>query len=291
MAEVVDSDEEEEDMFIQGGGATAAVSFYSAELDEDDDDKDLDEDSDGETPVPVQPRGPRSRLNRDLRPKSREKVIEIPDEAPSEAPAVEKKSVFDNNSDDDVIDVFDHVEVDVEGQQAHMRALALIEEANQLISTKGDERQIEMDAEEYAKRASAEAAKRDGSRERMARMNPERSAGTKPPHLPHPSLSGGTTSPGSAGHANGNGVSATAGAADGGGVPITLRVRHGDNSIKMKILTTDPLRKMLAPFCGRFNIDASKAVMEVDGEIVEEVDTAATYDLENNNLIEIRVRK
>lgn len=288
MAEVVLDSDDDDDIFIQGGGAGAAVSFYSAKnLVDEDDDLDLDDDDDESTVVPVQPRGPRSRLNQGLRGKKPAPVVAIPDDddKPPDEATVTKKSVFDADADDDVDVIPEVADVnDFEGQLTHLRAMQAIESAKMLLD-KGDEQKIERDAMEYAKRVSAENAKRERSRDLLAR---EKQARAAPAHLPQPPNGG--TFAGTAGQLNGNKTSCTSGSG-GGGEPITLRVRHGDNSIKVKVLTTDPLRKILPPFCTRFNIELTKAVMEVDGEEVEEADTAQTYELENNNIIDIRVRK
>lgn len=72
---------------------------------------------------------------------------------------------------------------------------------------------------------------------------------------------------------------------------IRLRVRYEKEVVKMKILKSDPLIMMLKPFCERTKLDLNKAVMEVDGEEVDDDDTPDTYDLEDDNLIEVRCRK
>lgn len=290
MAEVVLDSDDDDDIFIQGGGAGAAVSFYSAKnLDDDDDDLDLDDDDDESTIVPVQPRGPRSRLNQGLHRKKSAPVVAIPDDdnKPPEEATVTKKSVFDADSEDDVEVIPQVADArDFEGQLAQLRAMQAIESAKMLLD-KGDEQKIERDAMEYAKRVSAENAKRERSRDLLAR---EKQARASPAHLPRPP-SGGSVA-GTSGPLNGNEASgATGDGDDESGDPILLRVRNGDNSIKVKFLTTHPLLRILPPFCIRFNIDLAKAVMEVDGETVEEADTAQTYELENNNIVDIRVRK
>lgn len=83
----------------------------------------------------------------------------------------------------------------------------------------------------------------------------------------------------------------SAGTEDGDGATIVLRVRHGAKVVKMKILQAEPLLRMLQPFCEKIGVDVAKAVMEVDGVEVEENDTSQTYELEDNNIVEVRLRK
>lgn len=71
--------------------------------------------------------------------------------------------------------------------------------------------------------------------------------------------------------------------------PIMLKVRAPGHTLKMRIRTNDPLKKMLEPFCKKFGLDVAAAVMEVDGEQVDDMDTAATYDLTDNEMVDIRI--
>ncbi len=281
---VPDSDDDDEDMFIMRGGASAAVSIYSSApitMDDDNDDDDDDDVIEVFEEKKKKKRGRRARLNDDLRPKSHE-VVAIDDETdsnPTTTPA--KPSVFSSLDDDAVCVIPEDDPLVSVADDTQYRAQLAIANARELLGNKGDEEKIERDAELYAQRMAAENARRERHIKAMVAMGKARAV---PPKSSSPSSTSGATIP------NANAAPGATQSASGG-KPITLRVRAGANSIKMKILTSDPLRKMLQPFCTRFNIELSKAVMEVDGEEIEEGDTATTYDLEDNNIIDVRVRK
>lgn len=74
------------------------------------------------------------------------------------------------------------------------------------------------------------------------------------------------------------------------GTPIVLKVRCGEHVHKLRIRTTDRLYKMLGPFCKKFGLDASRAVMEVDGEVITPSDTPNTYDLDDLTVVDVFIR-
>lgn len=73
------------------------------------------------------------------------------------------------------------------------------------------------------------------------------------------------------------------------GKTVTLKLRTKDNNILARIRTTDPLKKALEAFCRRFKLDASKAKLEIDGDIVGDDETPDTYDLEDRSIVEVLI--
>lgn len=73
-------------------------------------------------------------------------------------------------------------------------------------------------------------------------------------------------------------------------IPVVLKVRCGPNVHKLRIRKTDRLLKMLAPFCKKFNLDVSRAEMQVDGESVGTEDTPITHDLEDMMMVDVVIR-
>lgn len=73
------------------------------------------------------------------------------------------------------------------------------------------------------------------------------------------------------------------------GEAIKLNVRLGNEYKKVvRIRMRANLLSIIVPFCKAFNnLDDKKVRMEIDGEIVEEGQTAEDYDLEENNVIDL----
>lgn len=267
--------DDDDDMFIMKGGAASAVSIYTGfnnELKGDDGDDD-DEDDD------LLEARPRHRRRRRKSGGTVAMTSEAEDrETPSSSTAVDKDeatrpatSVFDSiSADEENCDADAYrdncvTEVDLMQRQAAIS----IANARRLLSTEANEEGIERDAELFARQEAERARRLDEIRPRATdtRDMPRPVPAVTPVNRQQPASS---CSEGEA---------------------IVLRVRCADQSVKMKIRTTDPLLKMLRPFCTRFGFDVRRAVMEVDGEEIVEGDTPSTYDLEENSIVDVRLRK
>lgn len=75
------------------------------------------------------------------------------------------------------------------------------------------------------------------------------------------------------------------------GAPIKFKVQMGDNRMAVRVRTTDPLLRMLKPFCDKYGVDASTVVMKVDGEIVGEKDTAETLECDEGMQIDVEAKR
>lgn len=285
--EVSSGDDDDDDMFIRNSGASAAVSIYASEPaagDDDDDDDDL-----STAALPVVPakrrRRRRGRLHH-ARPAPAQ-VIDLDGDGSDDA-TLRPSSVFTTIRDDDVavvdVDSFAAVEDDAVTSAAartQLQAQLALASAKQHLRGAPLEERL---AEEAAREAHIEAARAEASasaerRERekaAARERAAREAATEA------SLSAARAAKAGANPAAAEPVAA--------GPVVTLRLRCGNNSVRVKLPRADPLRKMLPPFCARFNLDMAKAIMEVDGEEVEKEDTADTHDLDDDFLVDIRVR-
>lgn len=289
-----DEDDDDSDLFMKRDGTSGAVSYFALAAaqnttsngsDDDDEEEDL-----GALP-PVSRR--RKRRGRAIK-ERRVDVVDVDAEPIAEtttasAPASVFSStpvgmtgdteVIDLDGDEGVINQTDEVSTAAARTQARaeellshrrrQRGLTLEESIEEEARQEAAKKEQERKRAEEAERAKAEAAAREAKRradEAAARL----AAATR------------TTSDDTGG-ANGEAV----------GPSITLKVRYAETSktLRMKIHKGDPLVKMLPMFCEKLNIEFAKAVMEVDGEEVENEDTAETYDLEDMNLVDVRLRK
>lgn len=296
MASLGDVSSDEEDML------GTAVSFYAQQLPapkgksagsgeaEDDDD---DDDDTLELPT-MAPKSKRKRSRAPSRPKKQgepvisldsDSDIDIGADTPTYGTAAKKKAASVFTASDDVVDVdLEPDEVNTAASKTQIAAERLLQQAKHQRKGLSLEAQLDKEAEMAAKhqalildkqremeRKKAQAEKAAAERTRYAAAaapannNNNNNNKNKPPSASADSVSGEDT--------------------------ILLRVRHGARVVKMKTLKADPLLNMLKPFCTKIGIELAKAVMEVDGEEVEEDDTANTYELEDNNIVEVRLRK
>lgn len=76
-----------------------------------------------------------------------------------------------------------------------------------------------------------------------------------------------------------------------GGTPIELKVQaKGGKSVKMRIRRSDPLVKVVEPFCQRFGLHKGNAVLMVDGEEVGKDETPDEYELEDGMVVEVVIK-
>ncbi|CAN8063195.1 unnamed protein product [Agarophyton chilense] len=71
---------------------------------------------------------------------------------------------------------------------------------------------------------------------------------------------------------------------------IIFKARHGNQIKKVRMRTTDPLRKLLPRFCTDFGLDLKKVYMEFDGEEVGPEETPESIELEQDMIVDLYVR-
>jgi len=71
---------------------------------------------------------------------------------------------------------------------------------------------------------------------------------------------------------------------------IILKVRYESQTKKFRIKKEDPLQKLLEAFCLKNNLDASKMNLTVDGLAVPPSATALDHDLEDDDLIDLKIK-
>lgn len=253
---------DDEDIFLHGGVAKP-ISMYSMNLaktsgvissDDDDDDDDV--------VVEVVPqkrrRGRATKRGRGAAQAGTARTSAAP--AEPRKPRKEKASVFEISSGeedgDEVVEVTPRDFVDVDHQD--VTAAESVARAHALLANQANEEHIAAEAEQLA-RVESDRAERLREEERQREEAEKKREEAKAKAL-----------------ANAK--------------PIQFKVRSGTNLIKMRIRTSDPLIKMLGPFCKKFGLDASKAVMQIEGEDVGENDTVETHDLEENMIVEVVIR-
>ena len=76
------------------------------------------------------------------------------------------------------------------------------------------------------------------------------------------------------------------------GLPIMFNLRMNDDMrTAVRIRQTDPLLRMLAPFCKKFSIDPQTVVMKVDGDVVTASDTPLSLDCDEGMQIDIELKR
>ena len=71
---------------------------------------------------------------------------------------------------------------------------------------------------------------------------------------------------------------------------VKLKTRlNGKLEWRWSIVTTDPLSKLKAKFCEKYGVSIEEARFELDGEELEDEDTAAAQDLEDDCLIDVSI--
>lgn len=275
--------DDDDDMFIRNRGTSSMISFYAndptALADEDD-----DEDDEPLVDLPVKPVKRRRRKGHTRH--AVENVIDLDADDDSAVEVEPSNSVFRTIPNDaaPVVDV--DALIAVENDAVNCAALRTQQQAQHVLAIAKQHLTSSLEdriAAEAARDARVEAARI------QAKTESERSARLQAAQVERAACQAAQNYSCAAARADSSSMQGESGGKKG--APITLRVRCGDKSIKMKIHRTDSLRKMLPPFCKKFGLKLAKAIMEVDGEEVDETDTADTYDLEDNCLVDVRVRK
>ncbi|CDF37220.1 unnamed protein product [Chondrus crispus] len=265
------SSSDDEDIFMQGG-IPKPISMYSSafatapqvtDLDADDDDDD-DDDIALNLDAFTKPRR-RGRPSKRARTSANTTASQKQATAKNAAHGTKQKnrSVFDISSgeeSDEVVVVESHN--DETNMDAHDKSVAAsLAQARAVLATQANEEKIAADVQRLAKEQS-ERVERSRCQEKQRQESERVRKQAEEARLK---------------------AAQTA-------APVQLKVRSGQNQIKMRIRRSDPVLKMLGPFCKKFDLNLPNAVMQFDGEQVEESDTPDTLELEEGMLIDVITR-
>ncbi len=279
------SSSDEDDMFIKPGAGSGLASIYSTstttptttrpkrnDSDNDDEDDEMDE-----LPKVSTKRKRRGRTKKNTS-GSLDKAIDVDAVDVSEDAAKQKSaSVFSVSPSINPVNVVDVDELEDEvnsaAAQTLIRTAIVLEKAKGKRGAPSLEDRLEEESTFEARRHAEELRKIDEPKKGTSKHDSRSQLGGLRKESTSDDVSGGSSTQ------------------DAKGPAIKLRVRYEETVVRMKILKSDPLKKMLEPFCHRVKLDSAKAVMEVDGEEVEDDDTPNTYELEDDNLVDVRLRK